>query len=64
MIRAGSLATFFCRFLAAITTLPSVAEEGGSGHYFSGSMSSFVDDVVGPKNLFRIGVKALFPGPG
>lgn len=32
---------------AAISFLPLSAEEGGSGHYFPGSMSSFIDGVPG-----------------
>ena len=45
MIRAGSQTAFFCLFLATIAPPLSFAEEGGSGHYFPGSMSSFVDGV-------------------
>ena len=31
--------------LLAALPFPAIAEEGGSGHYFPGSMSSFVDGV-------------------
>ena len=41
--------------IAFVLSLPSLAEEGGSGHYFPGSMSSFMDGVASkPTFLMRL----------
>jgi hypothetical protein len=52
-----NLYSFLVAALLTCATFGAVAEEGGSGHYFPGSMASFMDGVSAtPALIFRVNV--------
>jgi hypothetical protein len=59
--RAFLAITLACGFALMCGSHPVLAEEGGSGHYFPGSMSSFVD-AVSPVPAFIIRYNQIYFG--